>query len=179
MQSGLRARVLAAHGPAWGPSGKLQSKDLAGERRAPWRNLIRRTAARSSRRHGRSWSGRRGSASIFWRRARWSCWPDAYYGFGSNPDSFALGFRIDPILAALNLVWGLVGTFIGFFRPSYATAFVLAFAAFYTVLAVLGSFTPHHFGMLLNARVNLFHWVIVAIAWAVGLYALWHKSRPR
>ena len=75
---------------------------------------------------------------------------DAYYGFGRNPDSFALGFRIDPILAALNLAWGLAGTYIGFFRPSYATAFVLAFAAFYTVLAVLGSFTTHHFGMLLN-----------------------------
>ena len=70
-----------------------------------------------------------------------------------------LGFRIDPILAALNLAWGLVGTYIGFFRPSYATSFVLAFAAFYTVLAVFGSFTSHHFGMLLNERVNLFHWV--------------------
>jgi hypothetical protein len=104
---------------------------------------------------------------------------DAYYGFGRNPDNFALGFRIDPILAALNLLWGLLGTYIGFFRPSYATAFVLAFAAFYTGLASLGSFTTHHFGMLLNDRVNQFHWVVVAIAWAVGLYALWHKSRPR
>ena len=44
---------------------------------------------------------------------------DAYYGFGRNPDHFALGFRIDPILAALNLGWGLVGTYIGFFRPRY------------------------------------------------------------
>ena len=103
----------------------------------------------------------------------------AYYGFGTNPDHFAPGFRIDPILAALNLAWGLIGTYIGFFRPSYATAFVLAGAAFYTALAVLGSFTTHHFGMLLNERVNLFHWVVVAIAWAIGLYALWHKARPR
>jgi hypothetical protein len=103
----------------------------------------------------------------------------AYYGFGTNPDHFAPGFRIAPTLAALNLAWGLVGTFIGFFRPSYATAFVLAGAAFYTVLAVLGSFTPYHFGMLLNDRVNLFHWVIGAIAWSAGLYALWHKTRPR
>ena len=59
----------------------------------------------------------------------------AYYGFGTDPDSFALGFRIDPILAALNLAWGLAGTYIGFFRPRYAIVFVLAFAAFYTALA--------------------------------------------
>ena len=52
----------------------------------------------------------------------------AYYGFGTDPDSFALGFRIDPILAAFNLAWGLVGTYIGFFRPRHATCFVLAFA---------------------------------------------------
>jgi len=102
----------------------------------------------------------------------------AYYGFGTDPGSFALGFRIDPILAALNLVWGLAGSYIGFFRPRYATPFVLAFAAFYTGLAVLGSFTAHHLGMLLNDRVNQFHWVIVAIAWAVGLYALWHERSP-
>ena len=103
----------------------------------------------------------------------------AYYGFDSDPDSFALGFRIDPILAALNLAWGLIGTYIGFFRPRYATCFVLAFAAFYTALAVLGSFTSTHLGMMLNDRVNRFHWVIVAVAWAVGLYALWHERRPR
>jgi hypothetical protein len=103
----------------------------------------------------------------------------AYYGFGSNPDSFALGFRIDPMLAAFNLAWGLAGTYIGFFRPRYATPFVLAFAAFYTALAALGSFTSYHLGMLLNERVDLVHWVIVAIAWAIGLYALWHERRPR
>ena len=98
-----------------------------------------------------------------------------YYGFGSNPDNFPLGFRIDPILAAANLVWGLIGTYIGFFRPRYATPFVLACAAFYTVLAVLGTFTSHHLGMLLNDRVNLFHWAIVLPAWAIGLHALWRE----
>src|SRR3990170_3943302 len=103
----------------------------------------------------------------------------AYYGFGSDPNSFALGFRIDPILAAINLVWGLIGTYIGFFNPRYATAFVLAFAAFYTVLAVLGTFTPTHLGMTLNDRVNLFHWLIAPPAWAIGLYALWHRRRSR
>jgi hypothetical protein len=103
----------------------------------------------------------------------------AYYGFDTDPDSFALGFRIDPILAALNLAWGLLGTYIGFFRPRYATIFVLAFAAFYTALAVLGSFTSTHLGMMLNDRVNRFHWVIAAVAWAVGLYALWQRRRTR
>ena len=100
----------------------------------------------------------------------------AYYGFGSDPNSFALGFRIDPILAAMNLVWGLIGTYIGFFNPRYSTVFVLACAAFYTVLAMLGTFTSQHLGMLLNDRVNLFHWAIVLPAWAIGLYALWCKQ---
>ena len=92
------------------------------------------------------------------------------------PEHFPLGFRIDPILAAINLVWGLIGTYIGFFNPRYAIAFVLACAAFYTALAVLGTFTSHHLGMLLNERVNLFHWAIVLPAWAIGLYALRRKQ---
>lgn len=103
----------------------------------------------------------------------------AYYGFGSDPEGFALGFRIDPILAGVNLAWGLAGTYIGFFRPRYAIAFVLSFAAFYTLLAVLGSFTSTHLGMMLNDRVNLFHWLIVIPAWAVGLYALRRKAGAR
>ena len=103
----------------------------------------------------------------------------AYYGFDSDPNSFALGFRIDPILAGVNLAWGLIGTYIGFFRPRYAIPFVLAFAAFYTVLAGLGTFTPYRLGMTLNDRVNLFHWLIAPAAWAIGLYALWHKRRRR
>jgi hypothetical protein len=101
----------------------------------------------------------------------------AYYGFDSDPESFALGFRIDPILAALNLGWGLAGTYIGFFRPRYALRFVVAFAAFYTGLAVLGSFTTTHLGMMLNERVNRFHWLVVIAAWGVGLYTLWRKRR--
>jgi hypothetical protein len=102
----------------------------------------------------------------------------AYYGFDSDPESFALGFRIDPILAAVNLGWGLAGTYIGFFRPRYALPFVLVFAGFYTGLAVLGSFTTTHLGMMLNERVNLFHWLVVLPAWAIGLYALRRKRRP-
>jgi hypothetical protein len=99
----------------------------------------------------------------------------AYYGFDSDPESFELGFRIDPLLAALNLLWGLAGTYIGFFRPRFAIPFVLACAAFYTVLSVTGTFTQYHLGMMLNDRVNLFHWAIVLPAWAIGLYALWRK----
>ena len=100
----------------------------------------------------------------------------AYYGFDSDPESFALGFRIDPLLAAVNLLWGAAGTFIGFFRPRYALPFVLAAAAFYLALAALGSFTPYHFGMKLNDRVNLFHWLIALPTGAIGLTALWRRS---
>ncbi|MBC8020508.1 MAG: hypothetical protein H7X78_04750 [Methyloceanibacter sp.] len=103
----------------------------------------------------------------------------AYHGFDSDPESFALGFRIDPLLAAVNFLWGLAGTYIGFFRSRYATPFVLACAAFYTALAALGSFTPYDLGMMLNGRVNLFHWLIVLPAWAAGLYALWRRSGRR
>jgi hypothetical protein len=103
----------------------------------------------------------------------------AYYGFGTDPHSFAIGFRLDPTLAAVHFVWGLVGTFIGFFRPRYATCFVLAFAAFYTVLAALGSFASHHLGMTLNHNVNTFHWCVALLAWPIGLYALWHKRSAR
>lgn len=99
----------------------------------------------------------------------------AYYGFDTDPESFALGFRIDPMLAAINLVWGAIGTFIGFFRPRYSLIFVLAFAAFYTGLAVMGSFTTFDLGMMLNERINRFHWVVALLAWAIGLDALWRK----
>jgi hypothetical protein len=103
----------------------------------------------------------------------------AYYGFDTNPEELALGFRIDPILAAINLAWGLCGTFVGFFRPRYSLVFVLAFAAFYTALGVLGSFTAAHLGMMLNERVNRFHWAVAIAAWAIGLSALWRKRRSR
>ena len=99
----------------------------------------------------------------------------AYYGFDSDPESFAPGFRIDPLLAAFNLLWGAAGTFIGFFRPRYALPFVLACAAFYLVLATLGSFTPYRFGMTLDGRVALFHWLVALPAFAIALYALGRK----
>jgi hypothetical protein len=103
----------------------------------------------------------------------------AYFGFDSDPESFALGFRIAPLLAAVNLLWGGAGTYIGFFQPRYALPFVLAFAAFFTALAVLGSFTSYDLGMNLNDRTNLFHWLIALVAWAVGLSTLRRRSGRR
>jgi hypothetical protein len=100
----------------------------------------------------------------------------AYYGFDSDPESFALGFRIDPLLATVNLLFGAAGTYIGFFRPRHALLFVLTCAAFYAALAVLGTFTPYDLGMRLGGRVALFHWLIALPALAIGLFAL---RRPR
>ena len=67
----------------------------------------------------------------------------------------------------------------GFVRPRLATPFMLAFAAFYTLLAILGTFTNQHFGMHLDTSVNLFHWSLVFPAWAIGLYGLWRERHPR
>jgi hypothetical protein len=99
----------------------------------------------------------------------------AYYGFGTDPNSFALGFRLDPIHAAVHFVWGAVGSFIGFYAPRYSTYFLLAFAVFYTIMAVLGTFTVYHLGMHLDAHVNMFHWFLVPFAWAFGLFGLWQE----
>jgi hypothetical protein len=90
----------------------------------------------------------------------------AIKGFGTDPHSFPVGFRIDPTHAAIRLVIGLAGTYIGFFQPRYATAFILVFAALYTVLTV---FTPYQLGL----HIGLLHWLLLAVAWAIGLYGLW------
>lgn len=102
----------------------------------------------------------------------------AYYGFGTDPQSFALGFRLDPLQAALNFLWGLAGSYIGFFRPRLATAYVLAFAAFYTLLVAFCTFTPYTFGIQLNQRAQIFYWIVVVIAWIVGLLGL-RREWPR
>jgi hypothetical protein len=97
----------------------------------------------------------------------------ASYGFGTHPGQFGPGFRLDPLHASINLVWGLIGSIIGFFLPRFAIAFVLAFAVFYTVLAGLGTFTPHHFGMQLDATDNAINWLLACGAWGLASYALW------
>ncbi len=100
----------------------------------------------------------------------------AVYGFGTDPNSFPPGFRLNPIQAVVNLAWGLAGTLIGFFRPRYATAFVLAFAAFYTVVAGFGTFEGSALGMEFGASAKVFYWVVVVFAWSVGLHALLRRS---
>ena len=85
----------------------------------------------------------------------------AYYGFDTDPQSFPPGQRLDPLHAAVHLLWGIAGTYVGFVRPRLATTFMLAFAAFYTLLAILGTFTNQHLGMHLDTSVNLFHWSLV------------------
>ena len=78
----------------------------------------------------------------------------AYYGFDTDPQSFPPGQRLDPLHAGVHLLWGIAGTYAGFVRPRLATPFMLAFAAFYTLLAILGTFTRQHFGMHLDTSVN-------------------------
>ena len=102
----------------------------------------------------------------------------AYYGFDADPQSFPPGQRLDPLHAAVHLLWGIAGTYVGFVRPRLATNFMLAFAAFYTLLAILGTFTSQHLGMHLDTSVNLFHWSLVFPAWAIGLYWLWRERQP-
>ena len=61
----------------------------------------------------------------------------AYYGFGTDPSHFGPGFRLDPLHAAINLIWGLAGSIIGFFVPRFAIDFLLAFAFFFTAIAAV------------------------------------------
>jgi hypothetical protein len=100
-----------------------------------------------------------------------------FYGFDTEPQSFPPGFRLNPLQAGVNFIWGAVGTLIGFFRPRFATAFVLAFAAFYTLVAGLGTFAGSALGMELGTPAKVFYWVVVAGAWAVGLRALLKRHR--
>lgn len=99
------------------------------------------------------------------------------YGFNTDPQSFPPGFRLNPLQAGVNFIWGAVGTLIGFFRPRFATAFVLAFAAFYTLVAGLGTFAGSALGMQLGTPAKVFYWIVVAGAWAAGLWALLKARR--
>jgi hypothetical protein len=99
-----------------------------------------------------------------------------FYGFDTDPQSFPPGFRLNPLQAGINFIWGLVGTLIGFFKPRFATAFVLAFAAFYTLVAGLGTFAGSALGMELGTPAKVFYWVVVAFAWAAGLWGLFRPS---
>ncbi|MGZ5849157.1 MAG: hypothetical protein ACXWJN_01035 [Methyloceanibacter sp.] len=98
----------------------------------------------------------------------------AIRGFDTDPLSFPVGFRIDPTHAVIRLVVGLVGTYVGFFWPRCATAFILVFAALYTVLT---AFTPYHLGMQYGLHIKLLPWLVLAVVWAIGLYGLWRDRR--
>ena len=100
----------------------------------------------------------------------------AYYGFGTDPAHFGPGFGLDPIHAAVNLVWGLAGSVIGLFMPRLSISFVLAFAVFFTLFAGFGTFTADHFGMRLDTTDNLSNWAMALAAWAIGIYALWQAG---
>lgn len=100
-----------------------------------------------------------------------------FYGFDTDPRSFPPGFRLNPLQAGVNFIWGLVGTAVGFFRPRFAAAFVLAFAAFYTLVAGLGTFAGSALGMELGAPAKVYYWIVVALAWAAGLSGLLRKRR--
>jgi hypothetical protein len=97
----------------------------------------------------------------------------AYYGFGTDPSHFGPGFRLDPIHAAVNFVWGLAGSVIGFFMPRLSISFMLAFAIFFTLFAGFGTFTADHFGMKLDTTDNLINWALALAGWGIGIYALW------
>jgi hypothetical protein len=97
----------------------------------------------------------------------------AYYGFGTDPAHFGPGFRLDPIHAGINLVWGLAGSVIGFFMPRLSISYMLAFAAFFTMFAGFGTFTPDRFGMSLDTADNLINWALAFGGWGVSIYAIW------
>ncbi|MEM7397491.1 MAG: hypothetical protein AAF354_00985 [Pseudomonadota bacterium] len=101
------------------------------------------------------------------------------YGFETDPKSFPPGFRLNPLQAVVDFVWGLAGTVIGFFHPRHATTFVLAFAAFFTVIAGFGTFEGSALGMELGTSAKIFYWVVVVFAWTAGLLALVKRSDPR
>jgi hypothetical protein len=100
----------------------------------------------------------------------------AYYGFGTEPSHFGPGFRLDPMHAAVNLVWGLAGSVIGFFMPRLSIAFALAFAVFFTLFAGFGTLTADHFGMKLDFMDNVLNWALALLAWGIGIYALWQAG---
>ena len=93
------------------------------------------------------------------------------------PSIFPLGFRIAPILAAINLLWGLIGTYIGFFNPRYAIAFVLRPARRFIRRLPCSARSPRSISACCSTSGSVcLHWAIVLPAWAIGLYALWRKQ---
>lgn len=105
----------------------------------------------------------------------------AVLGFDTDPDTFPNGLRLDPVHAAVHLVWGATGSYVGFRRPDLSLGFIFAFAGFYIALAALGTFAPadYHCGMQLRREENIFHWIVGPLALAVALLALFTSQAEK
>lgn len=103
----------------------------------------------------------------------------ALIGFSTDPDTFPPGLRLDPIHAAVHFVWGVAGTYVGFARPQMALPYLFAFAGFYVMLAMLGTFAPeaYHCGMRLSRGENTFHWIVGPLTLAIGTYGLMRSEK--
>jgi len=101
----------------------------------------------------------------------------AVMGFDTSPDVFPSGLRLDPIHAGVHALWGAAATYVGFWLPRRAVGFVLSFAVFYIAFAIVGTFTNHHFGMMLGPGVNAFHWTVGPLALIVALLGLRERHR--
>jgi hypothetical protein len=95
-------------------------------------------------------------------------------GFDTHPDTLPPGLRLDPLHGIIHLVTGLIGSYVVFWKPHNALNFLRAFTIFYLGLAILGTFTPAHFGMQLEFEENSFHWTLslIAVAIAFGMSLL-------
>jgi hypothetical protein len=92
----------------------------------------------------------------------------AFMGPQTTPDDLPLGLQLDPLHGVIHLLSGLIGGYIGFWRPSAAVRFTQLFAVFYLLLAVVGTFTSMHFGMQIAPPENVLHWILGLIAATIG-----------
>ena len=84
----------------------------------------------------------------------------------------------DVAHAAIHAVWGAVLLAAGLRLPAEPLRrLLLAFAAFYGALAVLGLALHHPLGLRLDRDQNLFHVLVTALALAAVLP--WPAGRPR
>ncbi len=92
----------------------------------------------------------------------------AFMGPQTTPDDLPLGLQLDPLHGVIHLLSGLIGGYIGFWRPSAAVRFTQLFAVFYLLLAVVGTFSSMHFGMQIAPPENVLHWILGLIATTIG-----------
>jgi vacuolar-type H+-ATPase subunit I/STV1 len=92
----------------------------------------------------------------------------AFMGPQTTPDDLPLGLQLDPLHGVIHLLSGLIGGYIGFWRPSAAVRFLQLFAVFYLLLAVFGTFTSIHFGLQIAPPENVLHWTLGLVAAAIG-----------